>query len=340
VKASILSKVIDDFRLGREILATEAEPFLDALILESDASVISSVLTAWHEKGIEENEIYEIARIMRERMTRVNSKHQTLVDIVGTGGSRAKTFNVSTAASLVVAGAAVPVAKHGNKAATSNSGSADVLSVLGVNPAVDAETAERCLNEIGICFMFAPNFHKLSPMLGKVRRVLGFPTIFNCVGPLCNPASASNQLIGVWDRALVPKIANALARLGTNKSWVVHGENGQDEIALNGTTLVAEVGSDVREFEISSEYFGFEPSIGDGPRINDPIESAALIREILSSGIVSHSLTDIALLNAAAALCLTDESASPADAAERVSESLHSGRANMKLTALAEATPA
>ena len=337
--ASILSKVIDDFRLGRELLATEAEHFLDALILESDASVISSVLTAWHEKGIEENEIYEIARIMRDRMTRVNSKHQTLVDIVGTGGSPAKTFNVSTAASFVVAGAAVPVAKHGNKAATSNSGSADVLSVLGVNPAVDAETAERCLNEIGICFMFAPNFHKLSTTLGKVRRGLTFPTIFNCVGPLCNPASAPYQLVGVWDRTLVPKIANALARLGTSKAWVVHGKNGQDEIGLNGSTFVAEVGSGVREFEMSPEYFGFEPSDADGHRINDPTESAMLIRELLS-GRTSRAPRDIVLLNAAAALCLTDESVSPVEAAERVGESLLSGMANKKLKALAEATRA
>jgi anthranilate phosphoribosyltransferase len=144
---------------------------------------------------------------MRGRMKRINSKHESFVDIVGTGGSKAKTFNVSTAASFVVAGAGVPVAKHGNKAATSNSGSADVLSELGIDPAVDAATAESCLNEIGICFMFAPNYHRLSPTLGKVRRGLGFPTIFNCVGPLCNPASAPHQLIGVWDVKLLPKMA-------------------------------------------------------------------------------------------------------------------------------------
>jgi anthranilate phosphoribosyltransferase len=150
----------------------------------------------------------------------------------------------------------VPVAKHGNKAATSNSGSADVLSALGIEPAVNAATAERCLNEIGICFMFAPNFHRLSPTLGRVRRGLGFPTIFNCIGPLCNPASAPHQLIGVWDKSLVSTMANALARLGTRKSWIVHGEDGSDEISVSGPTFVAEVeNGNVRTFELSLEIF-------------------------------------------------------------------------------------
>ena len=339
MSTSIVSKVTDDFRRGRELASAEAEPFFDALITEVEEPVIAKVLGAWHEKGIEENEIYEIARIMRNRMTRVSSRHKTIVDIVGTGGSKAKTFNVSTAASFVVAGAGTPVAKHGNKAATSNSGSADVLSELGVDSAADAATAERYLNNIGICFMFAPNFHRLSATLGKVRRGLGFPTIFNCVGPLCNPASAPHQLIGVWDEELVPKIANALARLGTERSWVVHGENGLDEITLEGATMVAEVGVDVRMLEITPEDFGFERLGSAEFRIKDASESAAMIRNILAGGPHPRAADAVVLLNAAAALHIADGTVGPQNAANLAVESLRSGAANKKLYELAEATP-
>ena len=238
---NILEKVINRFELGRDLKARDAEPFLDELIGTADEGVLDRVLRSWDRKGISSDEIYEIARVMDERCTKVSSDHETLIDIVGTGGSRSKTFNVSTAAAFVIAGAGVTVAKHGNRAATSNSGSADVLAELGVDPAVDAATAERCLREIGMCFMFAPNFHRLSPTLASVRRGLGFPTIFNCVGPLCNPAGPPHQLIGVWDEALVPKMADAIRRLGTTRSWIVHGKDGLDEISIRDKTKVFEI---------------------------------------------------------------------------------------------------
>ena len=339
MSTSVLEKALGVFRRGRELSAEWAEPFLDELIAETDEPVIATVFRAWNEKGIEESEIYEIARIMRERMTRVNPRHEIMVDIVGTGGSKAKTFNVSTAASFVVAGCGIPVAKHGNKAATSNSGSADVLSELNVNPAVDPETAEMCLNEIGICFMFAPNFHKLSATLGKVRRGLGFPTIFNCVGPLCNPASAPNQLIGVWDRSMVRKMAGALARLGTTRSWIVHGENGQDEISLSGRTFVAEVGEEVREFEITPEDFEIERFVDHGLRVGGPVESGAMIRAILSNNDAPAAAKGIVQLNAAAAIGIVDGLTTPKEAGLRAGESLRTGAAYKKLTELAEAAP-
>src|SRR6476659_5183068 len=157
--SDLLQHQANEFRRGGELPPGDAESFLDRLIESNDEDLLRDVFNAWNEKGIEENEIYELARIMRDRCIRVETSRTTFVDIVGTGGSKMKTFNVSTAAAFVVAGAGVAVAKHGNKAATSNSGSADVLSELGIEPAVDAATATRCLNEIGICFMFAPNFH-------------------------------------------------------------------------------------------------------------------------------------------------------------------------------------
>ncbi len=334
---SILREYIHAFHDGRNLSADNAEAFLDELIDEIDETLLGVVFQAWDQKGIAAEEIYEIARIMRERCTIVTSDHRRFVDIVGTGGSSRKTFNVSTAAAFVVAGAGVPVAKHGNRAATSASGSADVLSALGVEPAVDAATAERCLSEIGMCFMFAPNFHRLSPTLAKVRRGLGFPTIFNCVGPLCNPANAPHRLIGVWDPELVPKMAAALSRLGTGRSWIVHGVNGLDEISLDGPTLVAEIeDGSIRRFEISPEDFGLKVEALAGVNVISPRESADLIREVLEGEQRDTFAERIILANAAAAIYVADGAKSLRDGFDAAVESIRSGRAKEKMVALAD----
>ena len=336
----ILEKVATDFGRGNELGSDIAEEVLDALISETDELAIANLLTAWNAKSIEENEIYEFARILRSRMKPVNSRHETFVDIVGTGGSKAKTFNVSTAAAFVVAGAGVPVAKHGNKAATSNSGSADVLAELGISPGVDPETAERCLNEIGICFMFAPNHHRLSPTLAKVRRGLGFPTIFNCVGPLCNPASAPHQLIGVWDGALVPKMASALARLGTKRSWIVNG-SGLDELSLDASTMVAEVvGEEVTLTEITPEEFGIARCELDGIRCSDSVSSSEVIRRVLSGDALGEAAENIVVLNASAVIGLANPELNKLEAVEMARESIRRGKAKRKLEELASAISA
>jgi len=330
--------VLRMFQSGDELSSSLAQPFLDALISEEDEPRLAQVFNVWHEKGVTENEIYYVAKIMRARCTRVNSKHETFVDIVGTGGSRVKTFNVSTAAAFVVAGHGVPVAKHGNKAATSNSGSADVLSALGVEPAVDPATAERCLNNIGICFMYAPNFHRLSPTLGKVRRGLGFPTIFNCVGPLSNPAGAPYQLIGVWDKSLVPKMANALARLGTKRSWVVHGEDGSDEISISRKTHIADIqGESVSEFVLEPSDFGLEPASLDGLEIKTPRESAEIIRGILKGKFAGRPAERIVLANAMAAVYLSNGNVDIRQASTAALDAIRSGAAFRKLSELANA---
>ncbi|HVF30556.1 MAG TPA: anthranilate phosphoribosyltransferase [Pyrinomonadaceae bacterium] len=333
---SILREQTNNFSAGRDLDGAGAGEFLDALIGATNEDSIAAVLRAWDQKGIAEEEIFSFARILRDRCIKVASKHETFADVVGTGGSTAKTFNVSTAAAFVTAGAGVPVAKHGNRAATSNSGSADVLDELGVEPAVDAATAERCLNEIGVCFMFAPNFHRLSPTLGKVRRGLGFPTIFNCVGPLCNPASAPHQVIGVWDESMVVKMANALARLGTTRSWVVHGGDGLDEISLGGTTTVAEVdGRSVYCFEIEPGDFGLERANLDDIRAGSSAESAGIIRNVLRGG-SSDAATRIVSMNSAAALFISGGSESLRNGIDVAGESIRSGRAAGKLDQLAE----
>lgn len=335
----VLRDILGSFRDGKELIDSEVEPFFDALIAETNEQLLADVLTAWEQKGTTENELFTLASIMRKRCIVVNTKHETFVDAVGTGGSRAKTFNVSTAAAFVAAGAGVPVAKHGNRAATSNSGSADVLTALGVNPSVDAAKAEQCLDEIGICFMFAPNFHSLSPILGKVRRGLGFPTIFNNLGPLCNPANAPHQVIGVWKDDLVEKTANVLARLGTKKSWVVHGNDGLDEITLNGMTKVAEIdGESVSVVEISPSDFGLESSDMTDVRVSTPDESAALIREVLSGQSQNSDAVNLVLINAAAAIHLASWDSDTSAAFKGAKESITSGAAADKLRQLAALT--
>ncbi|HUR96841.1 MAG TPA: anthranilate phosphoribosyltransferase [Pyrinomonadaceae bacterium] len=336
---SILQKYIKSFVDGADLVPGDAASFLDVLISESDEALLGDVFRAWDQKGIAADEIFEVASVMRRRCKPVVSAHETFVDIVGTGGSRNKTFNVSTAAAFVVAGAGVPVAKHGNRAATSNSGSADVLSALGVEPAVDAATAEKCLKEIGICFMFAPNFHRLSPTLGKVRRSLGFPTIFNCVGPLCNPANAPYQLIGVWREDLVSKMADALARLGTKRSWIVYGGDGVDEVSLRAATAVAEVNDGViRGMEITAGDFGIPDAGSEDLKVSSPEESADLIRGILSGKKKDTFAERILLCNAAAAIFISGKTETLSAGLGAAKESIKTGSALRKLTELAAAT--
>ncbi len=319
--------------------ASEAVAFFNALQTETEnENLIAAALLAFEAKGATADEFYAMAKLMRERAVKVRSRHETFVDIVGTGGSRAKIFNVSTAAAFVVAGANVPVAKHGNRAATSQCGSADVLSELGVNPAVEAEKAEQCLNEIGICFMFAPKFHALSPILGKVRRELGTPTIFNRLGPLCNPANAPHQIIGVYREDLLLKTAEVLARLGTKKSWLVHGADGLDEITLNGKTFVAEIADgQINRFEISPEDFGIKTVALDFPKCA-AAASAKIIADVLQNKSSDENARNIVLINAAAAIYIAGKAENLRHAFLIAETSLRSGKALEKLETLKKHT--
>src|ERR671916_1255830 len=212
---------------GESLRREEAAALLDAL-LEAGATdaQIGAALVALAVKGETVEELAGMASAMRARAVRVESKHKCFIDTAGTGSSAAKTFNVSTAPAFVIAGAGLPVAKHGSRAATSRSGSAHVLAALGVNVSAPAEVSETCLNELGICFMFAPLYHGATARVAGVRRELGVHTTFNLLGPLTNPAGAPRQLIGVWHRSLVEPVARTLCALGTERAWVVHGRDG------------------------------------------------------------------------------------------------------------------
>ena len=212
--------------LGRRKPKILAGALLDAKATDTQ---IAATLVALAVKGETVDELAGMANAMRARAVRIHSRHSHFIDTAGTGSSNAKTFNVSTAAAFVIAGAGLVVAKHGNRAATSRSGSADVLLALGVEVGVQPEISEQCLNEIGICFMFAPLYHGAAARVAGVRRDLGVRTAFNLLGPLTNPAGAPCQIVGVWHPSLVEPLARTLAALGTKRAWVVHGLDGLDE---------------------------------------------------------------------------------------------------------------
>ena len=324
---------------GENLSRAEAKKFLVALLNPgaTDAQV-AAALAVLAVKGETVEELAGMAEAMRNRAIPVRCYHERFIDTAGTGSSAAKTFNVSTAAAFVIAGAGLPVAKHGSRAATSHSGSADVLEALGVNTAAPPEIVERCLNEHGICFMFAPLFHGATARVAHVRRELGVHTTFNLLGPLTNPARAPFQLLGVWHRSLIEPVASVLALLGAEKAWVVHGADGLDEITLTRETFVAacSTGSRVETFTISPHDFGLERRPLDGARGSGSAENAQLIRAILQGRAEENfaAARDLVVINAAAALHIAGLASDLRQAASLARESIDSGRAASKLEAL------
>lgn len=305
---------------------------------EKEIPPLVRLLKAWIGKGYTADEIASCAGILRREVKRVECGHEAFIDVVGTGGSRSKTFNVSTAAAFVASGAGLPVAKHGNRAASSKTGSADVLSQLGVGLAAGASKAARCLDLHGICFMFAPYFHNLTKELAFARRQIGRPTIFNLLGPIANPAGAPYQLIGVWDEAIKESYANAISSLGTQKTWLVRGADGLDEITLSGPTLITEVTeSGVEHFEVSPSDFGIKERPVEGLKTDSPEESAAVVLRVLE-GRDGGAARDLVLINAAGALFVAGVVTNLKDGYRLASESLESGAANGKLKALVKET--
>jgi anthranilate phosphoribosyltransferase len=260
-----------------------------------------------------------------------------LVDTCGTGGDASGTFNISTAAAFVAAGAGVRVAKHGNHSLTSKCGSADVMEALGVNIQLTPERAAQCLREVGICFLYAPDLHSSMKQVQKVRRELRLRTMFNLLGPLTNPAHASGQVVGVYALDMVEKLAEALSMLGLHRALVVHGLDGLDEITITGPTRVAEArDGTVRTFEVDPEEFGIERARLEDISGGDAEDNAAIIREVLSGK--KSARRDVAVLNSAAALVAAALVDHIGDGIPLAIHSIDSGAAAAKLTALARFT--
>ncbi|MFN2416138.1 MAG: anthranilate phosphoribosyltransferase [Pyrinomonadaceae bacterium] len=321
--------------LGREEAAALLDALLDAAATDAQ---IGAALVALAVKGETVEELAGLASAMRGRAVRIRPRHERFIDTAGTGSSAAKTFNVSTAAAFVIAGAGLPVAKHGSRAATSRSGSADVLGALGVEVTAAPEVSETCLNEVGVCFMFAPLYHGATARVAGVRRELGVHTTFNLLGPLTNPAGAPRQVIGVWHEALVEPLAHTLVALGTERAWVVHGLDGLDEVTLDGRTKVAEAsGGAVRVFEVGPEDFGLETSALAALRGGGAVENANIIRAVLS-GERRDEARSLVVVNAAAALFVGGEAADLREAARLAARSIDTGAALEKLETLARAS--
>jgi anthranilate phosphoribosyltransferase len=330
-----LARLVRREDLDRE----EAFQLLEALLDgEATDAQISGALVALASKGETVEELTGMAEGLRSRAVRVISKHPCFIDTAGTGSSRAKTFNISTAAAFVIAGAGLPVAKHGNRAASSKSGSADLLTALGVNVSAIPLVSENALNEIGICFMFAPLYHGATARVAGIRRQLGIHTTFNLLGPLSNPAGAPRQIIGVWRKDLAEKLAHVLAALGTERAWVVHGEDGLDEITLAGKTHVAEAqNGEVKTFEIEPGDFGFDVGSLEHLRGGDTDANARIVYEVLE-GKRSDEARALVIMNAAAALLLGGAASDLREAARLAANSIDTGAAQAKLDLLIEAT--
>ncbi|MFH1037924.1 MAG: bifunctional anthranilate synthase component II/anthranilate phosphoribosyltransferase [PVC group bacterium] len=330
-----LDKVISGINLSREEAAGVMETVMSG---DATPAQISAFITGLRLKGETVEEISGCARIMRQKARRIRTPAgRTVVDTCGTGGDKSNTFNISTAAALIAAGAGITVAKHGNRSVSSRCGSADVLRELGVNIMAPPEVLEKCLDEIGIAFLFAPLLHAAMKHAIGPRREIGIRTIFNILGPLSNPAGASVQLLGVYSEALTETLARVLNDLGSERAWVVHGADGLDEITLTTATVVSELkDGEVRTFQFSPEQFGLALCRPDELKGGEPAENARIILEILEGK--KGPRTDVALLNAGAVIMLGGAAPTLEEGIEKARAAIEEGPAREKLERLREMT--
>ena len=288
-------------------------------------------------KGECVDEIAGAASVMREKATPIATRHDVIVDTCGTGGDHSGTFNISTTAAFVAAGAGLCVAKHGNRAATSQSGSADVLSALGVNIEASPETVGRCLDDVGIGFLFAISLHGAMKYAIGPRREIGARTIFNALGPLSNPAGAKRQVVGVYSAALTETLAGVLGTLGSERAFVVHGSDGLDEMTLTGPTRVSELkNGSVSTYRVSPGDFGLAQAPADALKGGDADYNAEITRSILNGE--EGPRRDIVLLNAAAAILAGDKARDLNEGVQVAAEVIDSGKALEKLEGLVAAS--
>jgi len=326
---------------NRQSLSEEQTVEVFGVVMSGEATPaqIGGLLMGLRAKGETADELAGAARALRNAMIRVTVAHNHLVDTCGTGGGTVPTFNISTVAALVAAGAGAVVAKHGNRSFTSRCGSADVLEALGIRIVLDAPSATRVLNEARVVFLFAPNFHPAMKHVGAARRELGTPSLMNLVGPLANPAGVRRQVIGVAEGDRAPVVAEALVRLGAEHALVVHGRVGMDEISPRGVTDVWEVKDGaVKSWEIDPERFRL--GINDLAELQggEPAANAERLERILGNGSADPSGLAAVLLNAGAAIYVAGIAGSLAEGFGRAREVVASGAARAALDRLRRAT--
>lgn len=335
-QAALFSDAIKVVKEGSDLTEEQTSDLIDAMLVgAASEDQVGHLLLALKEKGEAVSELVGAARAMRKHMTKLPHQHQLLLDTCGTGGSGSGTFNISTGVAIVAAACGVAVAKHGNRKASSLTGSADVLEVLGVTLESDPESVARRLDEIGICFCFAAKLHPAMRHVVGVRKKLGVKTLFNLLGPLCNPAGATHQLLGTSSLDAQNKVADALRKLGTQRSYVIHAEDGQDEISLDGVNRVIEVTSEssvIHEWGVRE--FGLLPAGKEALAARDPEESAGIIRRLLDGE--PGPCRDTVLAGAASALLLVERVASLQEGVRVAAEAIDSGAAANKLAQLCE----
>jgi len=301
---------------------------------DADSEQISALLLGLEMLGLTAQELRVGTEVMRENMIPVELDFDVL-DIVGTGGTGLHTLSISTATALVCAGAGAKIAKHGNRAASSLTGTADTFAKLGVDLGMSPATAKLCIEEAGIGFLFAPNHHPAMRHVGPARKAIGIRTLFNMLGPMSNPARASHMLLGVCDDSWREPMANALAELGTMRAWVVHGEDGLDEITITGKTLVSEVrNGQVATFEISPQDFGISLSTLEDIKGGEPETNAQALTDLLDGK--TGPYRDIVLLNAGAALMICGQVENIGMGIVKATQSIDSGFAKLALKRLCE----
>ncbi len=331
-----IAKLVERIDLEEDEMSEAIETMMEG---EATPSQISAFLVALRMKGESVPEITGAAKVLLDKATRISSGHEVVVDLCGTGGDSQGTFNVSTVAALVVAGAGVPVAKHGNRSVSSYVGSADVLEALGVDITPSPEIAERCLRDVGIVFLFAPLYHPAMKNVSVPRKEIGIRTIFNIIGPIVNPAGVKHQVIGVYSEVLLDPMIKVLRNLGHKGAMIVHGSDSMDEITVTGKTVIAELKDGmVKKYQFDPSEIGIKKrSIAELRGGKTAEENAALLVSILK-GEEREAKRDIVLLNAAAAIYVSGTSPDFEDALGRAAESIDSGKAYARLEELIKAT--
>jgi anthranilate phosphoribosyltransferase len=326
---SIIGKVATGATLSREEAASAFDSMMSG---EATPSQMGALVMALRVRGETVDEITGAVSVMRAKMLRVEAPAEA-IDIVGTGGDGSGSVNVSTCASFIVAGAGIPVAKHGNRALSSRSGAADVLAALGVKIDLKPDEVSRCIREAGIGFMFAPAHHPAMKNVGPTRVELATRTIFNLLGPLSNPAGVKRQMVGVFSRQWVEPLAQVLKNLGSEAAWVVHGSDGLDEITLTGPTFVAALENGaIRTFEVSPDEAGLPRCGNEGLKGGDAAANATALMSVLDG--MPSPYRDVALLNAAAALLVAGRAKTLKDGVAMGRDSLDSGAAAARLKQL------
>ena len=329
-----IAKVIEGADLSRGEMTDVMNQIMSG---EATDAQIGAFLIALRVKGECVDEIAGAASVMREKATPIVTRHDVIVDTCGTGGDHSGTFNISTTAAFVAAGAGLCVAKHGNRSVTSQSGSADVLSALGVNIEASPETVGRCLDDVGIGFLFAISLHGAMKYAIGPRREIGARTIFNALGPLSNPAGATRQVVGVYSAALTETLAGVLGTLGAERAFVVHGSDGLDEMTLTGPTRVSELkNGSVSTYRVSPGDFGLAQASADALKGGDADYNAEITRSILNGE--EGPRRDIVLLNAAAAIVAGDKARDLNEGVQVAAEVIDSGKALEKLEGLVAAS--